>query len=331
MDIDWLDRAEKSGLNFYACRLPGGDIEYGASSVLAPGLMPGGFAVAPWLGLPVSIMPSDEELTPCDTDMFAVLPDSTPRRSHEEAVSRVVRALAGCADAKAVISRVERASRPSGLGRLFLTLCHRYPESAVFCFRVMNGGTWIGASPELLLRRRGASVETVALAGTRKAGSLGPWDGKNIREQQMVTDYICRWMTEEGIETSVSEVQTKTAGPVEHLATGISGRLPEGWNPERALRTLAPTPALGGFPKAQALTLISQNENHGRGCYGGWFGPVRENGDFDFYVNLRSMLVGEKEVALFVGGGITSESDPATEWEETCLKASTLKSALEDC
>ena len=147
----------------------------------------------------------------------------------------------------------------------------------------------------------------------------------------MVTDYISAWMQEEDIDPEIGERETRAAGPVEHLATAIHGRLPLGWNPERALKSLAPTPALGGYPKNRALSLIKQNEAHHRGYYGGWFGPVRENGDFDFYVNLRSMLAGEKEVALFVGGGITSESDPAAEWEETCLKARTMKMALGDC
>ncbi len=331
MDTEWLDKAEESGLNFYAFRLPGGDIEYGASSMLAPGLVPGGFAVAPWLGLPVSILPSEEEMIPCHTDMTVSLPDSTSREAHEEAVRSVVSALGGDVNAKAVISRVERAIRPSSLGRLFSILCQCYPGSAVFCFRILNGGTWIGASPELLLRRRGNEIETLALAGTRRAGSRGPWDAKNLREQQMVTDYISAWMQEEDIDPEIGERETRAAGPVEHLATAIHGRLPLGWNPERALKSLAPTPALGGYPKNRALSLIKQNEAHHRGYYGGWFGPVRENGDFDFYVNLRSMLAGEKEVALFVGGGITSESDPAAEWEETCLKARTMKMALGDC
>ncbi len=331
METEWLDRAERSGLNFYAFRLPGGGIEHGASTMLAPGLRPGGFAVAPWLGLPICIMPSDEELIHCHTDMWACLPDSTSREAHEKAVANVVKSLGGNNDSKAVISRVERAARPESLGSLFMTLCRRYPDSAVFCFRVMNGGTWIGASPELLLRRRGSDVETVALAGTRKAGTQEAWDGKNLREQQMVTDYIRNWMQEEGISAQVGELQTKAAGPVEHLATAIRGQLPIGWNPDRGLRALAPTPALGGYPKDMALSLIRQNEMHGRGCYGGWFGPVRDNGDFDLYVNLRSMLVGENEVALFVGGGITSESVPSAEWEETCLKAATMKSALKDC
>lgn len=331
MKTDWLDDAERSGLNFYACRLPGCDVEFGASSVLAPGLLPGGFAVASWLGSPVSILPADEEMTPCCTDIFAHLPDSTARKTHENAVRNVVKALGGDPCAKAVISRVERAPRPSSLGRLFDALCCLYPDSAVFCFRIVNGGTWIGASPELLLRRRGVEVQTVALAGTRPAGSKGSWDDKNIREQQMVTDYICRWMKAEGIVATLSERQTRKAGPVEHLATEIRGCLPKEWNPERGLRTLAPTPALGGYPKELALNLISQSEEHNRGCYGGWFGPVRENSDFDFYVNLRSMLVGENEVALYVGGGITSQSEPTVEWEETCLKAETLKAAMAEC
>ena len=111
------------------------------------------------------------------------------------------------------------------------------------------------------------------------------------------------------------------AGPAEHRRTDIvfSGDA----DPYRVIRTLHPTPAVGGLPRQEALELIRELEPHDRMLYSGPVGIVSPN-ESHVFVNLRCMQVSHGNVHLFAGGGITAGSDPAAEWEETELKLRTL-------
>ncbi|MCK4992953.1 MAG: chorismate-binding protein, partial [Bacteroidales bacterium] len=85
-----------------------------------------------------------------------------------------------------------------------------------------------------------------------------------------------------------------------------------------------PTPAVAGQPKEDAINFIKQLEPHDRDYYTGFLGPMSTHGETDLFVNLRCMKVTPDYISLYVGGGITLESDPAEEWNETCLKALSL-------
>ncbi len=85
-----------------------------------------------------------------------------------------------------------------------------------------------------------------------------------------------------------------------------------------------PTPAVAGQPKEEAICYIKQLEPHDRDYYTGFLGPIRPHGETDLFVNLRCMKICPEYISLYVGGGITLESDPAEEWNETQLKAQSL-------
>ena len=85
-----------------------------------------------------------------------------------------------------------------------------------------------------------------------------------------------------------------------------------------------PTPAVAGQPKEDAIRFIKQLEPHDRDYYTGYLGPFQHQGDTDLFVNLRCMKITPAYISLYVGGGITLESDPAEEWNETRLKAQSL-------
>ena len=90
-----------------------------------------------------------------------------------------------------------------------------------------------------------------------------------------------------------------------------------------------PTPAVCGWPAAEALDLIRVTEEYPRSFYSGYLGPVNMERKTSLFVNLRCMQVGEQEAALYAGGGITINSVPEAEWEETTIKSRTLLAEIE--
>jgi isochorismate synthase EntC len=113
-----------------------------------------------------------------------------------------------------------------------------------------------------------------------------------------------------------------------HLKTPISATLRA---PERALSLLArihPTPAVGGYPTGPALSFIAQHEVDERGWYAGPIGWIDSHDDAEFAVALRSGVIAGKQAHLYVGAGIVSGSDSASELLETGWKLKVLLSAL---
>lgn len=231
---------------------------------------------------------------------------------------------------KAVLSRVVLEEKPAGFdaGRFFLKLVRTYPDAFCHLINIPGAGCWAGASPEMLFRSDGADAETVALAGTRKySASADPeWEEKEIREQEMVSRHIESVLEECHIRNYVKgQTRTVKAGNVLHLATPY--RFTTDSNPfhkEEFIQRLHPTPAVGGLPKDRALELIADTEKHNREYYAGFCGPLNFEGHTDLFVNLRCMKILPGELAVFAGGGLTSGSIPAREWEETEWKAKTL-------
>jgi menaquinone-specific isochorismate synthase len=119
------------------------------------------------------------------------------------------------------------------------------------------------------------------------------------------------------------------AGPVQHLATLVEGRLS---SPEptvvELVAALHPTPAVGGSPTATALGLQAELEPLGRGRYAGPVGWVDSRGDGAFAVGIRSVELRPEGALLFTGVGVVADSDPAAELAETRAKAQTLLGAL---
>lgn len=206
----------------------------------------------------------------------------------------------------------------------FEKLALHYPDAFVFLVSVPGVATWMGATPELFLQQTEDEAVTMALAGTRPIGSAGVWGSKELEEQAIVTDFVVDSLRDCG-GWVMGDIFSKKAGNVEHLCTGFTrpGRLLPAQT-EQIRRALHPTPAVGGFPVRQAISLIHQIEGGNRRYYAGYLGPVHRDGTFSWFVNLRCMEIFRRSVRLYVGGGITALSDPVKEWEETELKSGTL-------
>lgn len=241
--------------------------------------------------------------------------------------------------AKVVVSRLTERPLPDNFDPTdaFAELCVRYPQAFVSLVAIPGVGTWIGATPEVLLTVDSDSLTTMALAGTQRRPEDRPlaavtWGAKEKVEQEMVSAYIRAFFQQAGV-AQVVEVgpHTVAAGNVVHLQTlfrvDAAGEA-RFTLANRVLQELHPTSAVCGMPKQKALAFILANEGYERSFYSGFLGPVHVAGESHLYVNLRCMRLGQSQATLFVGAGITANSDPAAEWRETELKAATMLSVL---
>lgn len=353
MKSEWKEGFEAAairGLNFFIYRMPDGkEIRFGCSERTLPAAVADGFLISPFDGRPEGtlLIPADmsdrEEIDGWGSEnsqryhyerdfsesmLYPVPQASTTREKHRSQVTELKRRLA-VSGGKTVSARVIRTGKAIDLSASFAALCEAYPRAFVFCFHTPQSGTWMGATPETLLIKRGNSLRTMALAGSRRSGSDVEWDAKNIEEQAVVTRFIRDTFIDEGFpDVKVGDRTTRQAGPVEHLCTTLEADIGDG-DALRIARQLSPTPALSGYPREDALRAIRDTECFSRGYYGGFAGPVSVDGDMSLFVNLRCALATASDTFLFAGGGILAESDPDTEWEETEIKASTLQKIIE--
>ncbi len=215
----------------------------------------------------------------------------------------------------------------------------RYPESYGYSLANGRGHSFIGASPERLLRVRGGRLLTEALAGSAPRGQGAAEDvllgekllrsDKDLREHALVLDSVCRRLRAVGLAPESAPVPRLLSLPnVRHLHTPVEAPLPESVDLFTLLSTLHPTPAVGGTPREAACAAIPHYEPFDRGLYAGPVGWVDCRGEGEFTVAIRSALVGGDLARVFAGAGIVEGSDPEAEWRETELKFRTLLEAL---
>jgi len=203
------------------------------------------------------------------------------------------------------------------------------------CFVYATEG-FVGASPELLVRRRGHDVESRPVAGTAIAdgddASLRALASsvKDRREHRFVVDAIVDALQGECEELHVgSEPDVAVFGHVAHLATRVWGRLR---NPAPSALDLAlllsPTPAVGGTPRDAALGTIRALEGFDRGRYAGPVGWVDARGNGEWAIALRGAELDGRRARLVAGAGIVEGSDPDAEWAETQAKFEPMLRAL---
>lgn len=268
-------------------------------------------------------------------------PDETAKNKFETLVSEGIQAIKKEQFKKVVLSRTEVVNLTDfDFGTVFEKLVQLYPTTFVYCFFHPKLGMWMGATPEQLVQSQNKNIKTIALAGTKKStgSELVIWGNKEVIEQQFVTDYIVKKLENVADEVFVSKPYSIQAGSIWHIKTDISGVLNSDSNLQQVVCLLHPTPAVCGFPKENSKAFILENEKYNRSFYTGYLGELNSgletNSDCsDLFVNLRCMQIefGEGQVAkahLFIGCGITKDSIPEKEWEESVNKSMTMKKAL---
>ena len=293
-----------------------------------------------------------EGLAPVDLDAELTAPPA-PRASAPGytirpgvAIDHYLVAVAAARDAvragtlsKAVIARdvVVDAGAPLDVHAILLRLRATFGSSHRYSFDGL-----VGASPELLVERRGDVVRSHPLAGTAPRTGDPAHDArvaaalvasmKDQVEHRVVIDVVydallpyCSYLDWEA-EPSVVQVAN-----VQHLGTAMEGRLSRPAPSVLELaRLLSPTPALGGHPRAEALGLIARVEGFVRGRYGGAVGWVDAAGNGTWAVTIRcaELSPDRRTARLYAGGGIVAASEPDAELAETQAKLQAMLSAI---
>ena len=259
------------------------------------------------------------------------LPNETDKNNFENLVTKGIQSIKNGEFKKVVLSRKETLDIVDfDLFAAFEKLVHLYPTAFVYCFYHPKIGTWIGATPEQLLKAKETEFETIALAGTQKdtGNNAVVWPKKEQEEQQFVTDYIVDKLKNVASNVLVSKPYSLKAGSIWHIKTDISGTLNSDSSLKEVIQLLHPTPAVCGFPKERSKAFILENENYDRTFYTGFLGELNMEDRTDLFVNLRCMEIGDSHAHLFMGCGITKDSIPEKEWEESSNKSATMKKIL---
>jgi len=198
--------------------------------------------------------------------------------------------------------------------------------------RPLSGRGWsiVSASPELFLARRGRSLVTRPIKGTRPAGEDVD-DPKDAAEHVMIVDLerndLARVCEPGSIRWPELQRQHELAG-VTHLVSTVEGRLRADAGLAEILAAVFPGGSVTGAPKIAALDLIAQLEPVGRGASMGALGVVQPNGDFELALTIRTFALAAGRIHLWVGGGIVWDSAAAQEIEESWVKARPLLEAV---
>ena len=263
------------------------------------------------------------------------------RAAWESSVATAVAVIRQQTIDKVVLAREERLiaespfSPSSTLARL-----RRFDEAATL-FAMQSGGSWfLGASPERLVRLSENRVDVTCLAGSigmghgdaerrQLAGRLLA-STKDREEHEIVVRSTMRALGEvcENVARLSGTPRVTTARSVQHLETPVSARMIEAGSVLDLVERLHPTPAVGGYPTAGALSIMRELEQIDRGWYAGPFGWTGLDGSGEFAVAIRSALLSGRMASVFAGSGIVADSVPSAEYEETCLKLRPMLSAL---
>ena len=248
--------------------------------------------------------------------------------------------------AKIVLARREEISHSATIDAeaMFMEACRIYPHLCIMLVSTPQTGTWLMATPEVLLDGDGEIWRTMALAGTMKAGGLAPdadctsastpwvdgdgmcdWSTKNKHEQQLVATYIQQCLSPFTAQLTQRGPYTVQAGDLVHLRSDFMFSLHDTKSLGALLEALHPTPAVCGLPKAEAQRFILQHEHADRSYYSGFAGLLNPNGETHLYVSLRCMQILENSYRLYAGGGLLLDSVEQQEWEETVAKMETMR------
>ena len=261
---------------------------------------------------------------------------AAPPAHYEQAVERAVERIRAGDLEKVVLAREVRAHAAADHdpGAVLGALRDAFP--ACFCWCV---GTpelaFVGASPELLVRRDGARAQAVALAGTTRRSADPAVDDhlgeqllhsvKDREEQAIVARRIGRTLEPVSVwVTAADEPMLVKVQNVQHLATPIRAQLADPLPAVELAGMLLPTPAVGGEPRAAALPLIPALEGLDRGWYAGAVGWSDLSEDGEFCVALRCALLRGQIAHLYAGCGIVRDSVPAEELAESEVKLQAL-------
>ncbi len=270
--------------------------------------------------------------SPSAPEIRSALPPAQFERAVAAATARIEAGeMSKVVLAREVIVAAASAHEPAAL---FGALREQFPACFCFCCGTPEAA-FLGASPELLVRRSGAGVSTVALAGSTRRSSDPAVDDhlgeqllrsdKDRREQRIVTERIVRALRPHAVWVQAAEEpEIVKVANIQHLGTPVIAQLAEPHSAVELAGLLHPTPAVGGEPWPAAAEAIAELEQLDRGWYAAPVGWMDGTEDGEFCVALRSGVLRDREAHLFAGVGVVAGSDPAAELAETEVKLQAL-------
>lgn len=305
-----------------------------------------GFVFAPFDSKEIVLIPkNNSQIVVADFELFPIvvsdlhwneMDENEDQLNFKNLVQKGIDAIHKGDFEKVVLSRKETILVSKfEVTAVFKKLLQAYPTAFTYCFFHPKVGLWLGAFSEQLIRVKNKTLHTMAVAGTQvyEVNKTVVWESKEQTEQQFVTDFIIQSLNDYVSDTKISAPYTMQAGNLIHIKTDIEAALNATSSLKEVLAILHPTPAVCGFPKENAKIFILNNESYDREFYAGFLGELnfdieKQEKNTDLFVNLRCMKVENNKVDLFVGGGITKDSIPEKEWQETVNKSKTIKSIL---
>lgn len=324
---------------------------FASASLIVPEISLARHSDRTWLTVNVAIAPDDtrDDLTARVAHRLAGLRDeplplldpsatgnyevasSLPPSHYEDAVASAVQRIRRGEMEKIVLAREVEVRAPAAHNPAAVLGVLRDAYASSFVFAVGRGdATFLGATPELLVRREGQRATTVALAGsTRRSADPAVDDhlaeallrsGKDVTENAIVARRIARTLRPYSVwVAAAAEPVVVRVANIQHLAHPIRAQLASPLGAIELAARLHPTPAVGAEP-GSVLGLIPALEGLDRGWYAGPVGWTDASGDGEFCVAIRSALLRGRIARCYAGGGIVADSDPAAELAETELK-----------
>lgn len=199
----------------------------------------------------------------------------------------------------------------------------------------------VSSSPERFLKKRGANLETRPIKGTMPRGQNPQEDEfnkeklvnsiKDKAELLMITDLMRNDLSRVSKSGSVETVQMwecEEYTNVFHLSSTVCSEARPDLHPVDIVRACFPGGSITGCPKITAMEVITELERRNRGIYTGAIGYFAGNGDFDFNIAIRTLLISDNFLSIQLGGAIVADSDPLKEYEETLHKGESIFKGL---
>jgi salicylate biosynthesis isochorismate synthase/menaquinone-specific isochorismate synthase len=274
-------------------------------------------------------------LDPAPAGRFQVA-SAMPPEHFESAVARARELIAAGRIEKIVLAREVQVHAPAPYdpAGVLGVLREEFPSCFTFCVG-RGDAAFLAASPELLIRREGHRVSTLALAGSTRRSADPAVDAhlgeqllrdESYREEHLiVARRIERTLRPHAVWVAAApEPELVRIANIQHLATPIRAQMTSPMDALQLVGLMHPTPAVGGEPLASAAPLIPALEGLDRGWYAGPVGWTDATGDGEFCVALRCALLRGSVARCYAGNGIVRDSEPAAELAETEVKLQAL-------
>jgi len=288
--------------------------------------------VKPWLSSRWFDFSTTDHLS---VDPMPVCPESTPKEKYIESLAELIRILKQRGGKTVICRNICGRFKNFNLARIFESYLGMgvAKNSVTFLLWHPEMNFWMGSTPELILERcKNGTYRTIALAGTRNKNIKQNWDLKNLEEHNLVVNDIESRLKHTGLEFFRTPIKELTYGPVTHLLTEIVSKFVENGHDRQffdsVVDEIQPTPALAGYPRAYAISEIERFENWPRYLYAGCLNisEVRMNMTYGI---IRCVHFDNEKWSVYSGSGVTADSYPSVEWEETKIKAAPLVECLE--